>query len=267
MASGGRRRSDVAVYVGLGGTRLAARNDVLTRWLALLFFMGCGSSPGIGDSGTTTGQLFDVCQSVSDCSIGYQCYCGVCTKACNASRECSAGATCGASPLMYDCEDFSTSGCVIECSIDTDCKTLGQAAVCTGGLCRRPTLVTVVDGGVLTCAERTSQISAAVQATLGPVVASADRTCTTDGDCTEFRMGASCYLGGCGGVDVSMAGAATILAAVKAFDEQNCGAFVEAGCAFAGGITNCPAEGFPTCIAGQCQDSLLASRPIDAGSQ
>jgi hypothetical protein len=249
------------------------------RWssvaLACLVAAGCGSvtplkpEGGAGGSGaelTGRGKLFDVCSEDTDCSAGLSCTCGICTKPCTASNECAAPATCPAlSPIMYDCQNLSTAGCLIRCTADADCKTVGPTALCTGGLCRRPTLITIVDGGVLTCAERTAQISSEVRATLTPVIANADRSCTVDADCTRVGTGTSCYLGGCGGVDVSMSGAAAIASTLKAIEKQYCGAFWEAGCAFSGGIIHCPAEGFPTCVAGQCQDSLRII-PSDAGS-
>jgi hypothetical protein len=233
----------------------------------VLILAGCGGSASpLQSDGAARGQPFDVCIGASDCSPPLECICGICAKPCTTSNVCAAPATCPAlTPITYDCQSLSTDACLITCSTDTECKTLGPTALCTGGLCRRPSLVTIVDGSVLTCAERTEQISADFQATLGPVINNADRSCTVDADCTSVGIGASCYLGGCGGVDVSLVGAATISTALKALAEQDCGAFVEAGCAFAGGIINCPAEGYPTCIAGQCQDSLRIT-PSDAGS-
>jgi hypothetical protein len=256
--------------VSCRGTRLAVTDAM--RWpssrasLVFLIVAGCGSSSAVNPDGAARGQAFDVCAAASDCSAGLGCICGICTKPCTASNECAAPATCPAlTPDKYDCQDRSKDACLITCSNDTDCKTLGSTAVCTGGLCRRPTLVTVVDGGVLTCAERTAQISSEVQATLSPVIANADRTCKVDADCTQVGIGASCYLGGCGGVDVSSVGSASIMDALKAIEIQDCRAFVAAGCAFSGGIINCPAEGFPTCVSGRCQDSLSIT-PSDAGS-
>ncbi len=205
-------------------------------------------------------QPFDVCRSTSECSTGYECYCGVCTKACATSNDCAAGATCPLLiPTMYNCAgtELSHLDCVIQCSADADCKALGATALCTGGLCRRPTLITATDGGgILTCGERMALISAEVQAKLTPVVDGADRSCKVDGDCVVAGIGNACYESGCAYVDVSMAGAATIKAASKAFEDEDCAAFTKAGCVLPVGIFSCPVEGFPTCIAGQCQDSL-----------
>ncbi len=268
LTAAGFRREARKFEVGRG-TPLAASGAM--RWsLAVLFVAGCGSgSPLKPDGGTVTAieppsdksaQPFDVCLGATDCYTGYECYCGVCTKACATSNDCTAGATCPLlSPFMYNCAgtDQSHLDCVIQCSADADCKALGATALCTGGLCRRPTLVTSTDGGgTLTCAERTAQISAEVQATLGPVFDGADRSCKVDGDCVAVGIGNACYESGCGYVDVSMVGAATITAASKAFEDKDCPTFTKAGCVLPIGIYNCPVEGFPACVAGRCQDSI-----------
>ena len=241
------------------------------RWLVVVLLVaGCGSgSPLEPDGGTVTAtkpesdkssQPFDVCLGASDCSAGYECYCGVCTKACDTSNDCTAGATCSVlSPFMYNCPGPAPShlDCVIQCSADVECAALGSTALCTGGLCRRPTLVTAADGGGMpTCAERTAQMTEEVQATLGPIGDGADRSCQSDADCVAVGIGTACYQSGCGYFDVSMAGAATIKAATMAFEDKDCAAFIEAGCVLPVGIYSCPAEGFPKCVAGKCQDSL-----------
>jgi hypothetical protein len=105
---------------------------------------GCGSGApleisDVGDSSSlgaamsaTRGQAFDVCVNASGCSNGYQCFCGICTKACSAPQECSrlgAGATCPeAIPLTSACQGPLALGCVIPCADDGDCTALGLGA-------------------------------------------------------------------------------------------------------------------------------------------
>jgi hypothetical protein len=218
-----------------------------------------GSAGATGAAGTMTksahgGKLFDVCVGVSGCSPGLECFCGICTKPCMAPSSCvglAHGATCPtttpwtsactAPPLLAEC--------VIECSTDGDCGALGPTAVCTRGWCRRPLLVTVTGGAVLTCADR----EAAMKARLDPVVASADRSCMTDADCIRASLVNSCYGSGCTGVSVSAAGAATIAAELTALQNQDCDAAFRAGCVGEGN-TRCPEQGFPACVAGSCQE-------------
>lgn len=155
-------------------------------------------------------------------------------------------------PLTSACvEPPVTAVCVIACSTDGDCGALGPAAVCTVGWCRRPLLVSSVGGSATTCADRAAEM----KAMLDPVVARADRSCETSADCVRAPLGNSCFGDGCSGVDVSNAGAATIAAELTTLQSQDCDAAFAAGCV-GPGTTNCPEEGVPACVAGQCGAAL-----------
>jgi hypothetical protein len=223
---------------------------------------GAASEPGTagatGTGGTTTssgaGKFSDVCLVQADCSTGLSCICGICSMPCK-PESCTrlpVVATCPtALPSTSACVD-PTAICVVECMTDGDCRSigLGPTAVCTVGWCRRPQLVTIEDGGVITCADRMAEM----KAQLDPIVASADRACMTDADCVLAPLGNACYGDGCGGVPVSMAGAATIAAELATLQNQSCDAAFRAGCVGAG-RTNCPNEGYATCVANQCQNN------------
>lgn len=143
----------------------------------------------------------------------------------------------------------ASTDCEIECMTDGDCSALGPTGVCTAGSCRRPLLVTVVDGNVLTCADRIAQM----RAKLDPVVASADRSCMTNTDCVLAPLGNGCYGDGCSGAAVNVDGAAAIAKELTTLN-QGCDAAFRAGCVGVG-HTNCPYEGTSTCVAGQCQNT------------
>jgi hypothetical protein len=214
-----------------------------------------GTAGATGSGGTTTasgaGRFSDVCLVPADCSRGLECYCGICSTPCmpGGCTGLPVVATCPSSiPLTSACVEPVGSDCVIECSTDGDCRSLGPTAVCTVGWCRRPLLVTTEDGGVVTCADRMAEM----KAQLDPIVARADRACMTDADCVRAYLGNTCFGDGCSGVAVSAAGAATIAAELATLQEQDCDAAFRAGCVGVG-ITSCPAEFNPACVANQCQ--------------
>jgi hypothetical protein len=216
-----------------------------------------GTAGASGSGGTTTasgaGKFFDVCLVQADCYTGLSCICGICSTPCDPGTctRLPVGATCPTYlPSTSACLVPTTAICVIECSTDGDCRSLGPTAVCTAGWCRRPLLVTVVDGGVLTCADR----AANMEALLDPAIASADRSCMTDADCVLAPTGNECFGGGCGGVPVSMAGAAKIKAELGTLQNQDCDAVLRAGCV-GPGLIRCPDGGYATCVAGQCQNN------------
>jgi hypothetical protein len=216
-----------------------------------------GSAGVTGSGGTTMvsggGKLFDVCLDASGCSAGLECYCGICSTPCmpGGCTGLPVVATCpNTVPWTSACTGLPLqSECAIECTTDADCSTLGSTGVCTAGWCRRPLLVTVVDGGVLTCADRMAEM----QAKLDPVVASADRSCKTNADCIQARLWNSCYGDGCGGVAVTAAGAAAIAYELNVLQAQECDSAFRSGCVGVG-ATRCPEEGGPACVAGQCQE-------------
>jgi hypothetical protein len=269
--------SDTLVTV-LGSANNVNRVGSRLPCLALAWLVavgdGCGSSAPLevrdgGDSDVmgvampaTGNHPFDVCLNGSGCADGYQCFCGICTKACSAPQECSrlgAGATCPATvPLTSACREPLNLGCVIPCVGDGDCTALGlgATAVCTAGWCRRPLLVTMSNGAVVSCADR----AAAMKATIDPLVADADRSCTTDADCARAYLGNACFGDGCSGVYVSQASAMALSAQQMKLQDQNCDASFKAGCV-GPGLTHCPLRGFPVCVAGLCQDSIHGIPP------
>ncbi|HEX4475352.1 MAG TPA: hypothetical protein VH142_09765, partial [Polyangiaceae bacterium] len=224
-----------------------------------------------GDAGTTgTGSHFlDVCLAASDCSNGYTCDCGVCTKACTATSDCSGlapGATCATSvPVTSLCELTSSiqSPCVIECTTDGDCSGLGSTAVCSAGWCRRPSIVTTSDGAVVTCDDRAAALRAMLDPIVGSALLSADTSCKVDQDCTTVSLSNACYGDGCDGAYVSQRGATTVSAELAKLQAQQCDTVFKAGCVGPGPI-NCPAFPNAGCVNGTCQGMGLTTGPVDA---
>ena len=221
-----------------------------------------GAAGATGAGGATmvsgAGKFSDVCLVQADCSTGLSCICGICSTPCepDSCTRLPVVATCPASlPSTSACVE-PTAICVVECSTDGDCRSLGPTGVCTAGWCRRPLLVTTDDGGVVTCADRAAEI----KARLDPIVASADRSCKTDTDCVQAPLGGSCYGDGCSLAIVSAAGAAAIAAELAVLEGEYCDAAFRAGCV-GPGIENCPAEANPACVANQCQASSLFGPP------
>jgi hypothetical protein len=215
-----------------------------------------GSAGATGSGGTTMvsgrGKLFDVCLVQSDCSAGLECYCGICT------TPCMPGG-CTGLPIVATCPDTVPwtsactglplqSECAIECLADSDCRELGPTGVCTAGWCRRPLLVSIVNGSVVTCADRTADM----KAQLDPIVASADRVCMTDADCVQAPLWNACYGDGCGGAAVNASGASAIAAELTTLQNQGCDAAFRAGCVGVG-TSRCPEEGGPACVANECK--------------
>ena len=154
------------------------------------------------------------------------------------------------------------SACVIECTIDGDCSVLGSTAVCSAGWCRRPSIVTKSDGAVVTCDDR----AAATKAVLDPIVASADRSCNVDRDCTLVSLSNDCYGTPCQKVYVSQSGGAAISAELTTLENQQCDTAFKAGCVGAGEV-NCPNEPDPACVNGECTSSFgTTTGPVDAGT-
>ena len=221
---------------------------------------GAAVSGGTMTTTSVGGKLFDVCVDASDCSDGLEeCYCGICATSCMTDSWCegfpasgAASSTCATTiPWTSACKAAPLeSVCAILCTTDGDCSALGPTGVCTAGWCRRPLLVTVADGRVVTCADRAAEM----KAQLDPIVAGADRACMTDTDCVRAYLGNSCFGDGCSGVAVSMTGSASITAELETLQNQDCDAAFKAGCVGVG-TTNCPSEGIPACVANQCQIS------------
>jgi hypothetical protein len=214
---------------------------------------GATGAAGIMSMSFPGGHLFDVCVGTSGCLDALECFCGFCSRQCPADGcgGLATGASCSAGfPSSATCLEAPGSECVTRCFSDSDCGVLGPTAVCTVGWCRRPLLVSVSDGHVLTCADR----AAAMKARLDPVVAKADRSCLTDANCVLAPLGNSCYGSGCDAVPVSAVGADAIAAELATLN-QDCDAVFRAGCVGAG-RQNCGLLVAPTCVAGTCQERL-----------
>src|SRR5215467_11839587 len=85
----------------------------------LLVAVACGDGPQAGVDGQT--HWLGECHESVECRAGLTCLCGVCTRACESTSECSglgANATCAEpSAVALDCRDHEPSGglCVAEC--------------------------------------------------------------------------------------------------------------------------------------------------------
>jgi len=117
------------------------------RWLWLCAtLLGCQPSPETPQAGSES-HFLATCNA--SCADGFDCLCGVCTKACSDSASCSAiypAATCvdvASRPETSRCEDTSVPAfCDVACAADTDCSGLGGGFACSGGFCRQRPLAT-----------------------------------------------------------------------------------------------------------------------------
>jgi hypothetical protein len=253
---------------GIAGATGSAGTTYVTGTAGATNVTGTAGATGAGGMTTTSagGKLFDVCLDASGCSGGLlQCYCGICTTPCMTDSWCAGfPASAAASSTCPDTIPWTSacigsplqSMCAIECMIDSDCLALGPTGVCSAGWCRRPLLVTVADGAVVTCTDRAAEM----KAKLDPVVASADRACMNNADCVLAPLGNACYGDGCSSVAVTTEGAATIEAELKILQDQHCDAAFRAGCVGPGHV-NCPGEGPPVCVNNQCQPNTLPLSP------
>jgi len=91
----------------------------------LVLFAACGkSSSGGGDSET---NWMKQCQTQSDCGPGTSCFCGMCSKACAATSDCSglgARANCASPGDVPGCAASAQPAgvCVASCSSSLDCS-------------------------------------------------------------------------------------------------------------------------------------------------
>jgi polyhydroxybutyrate depolymerase len=128
----------------------------VTAWAILLTF-GCRGSNGDPQTGSETHFLVH-CENT--CALGLTCLCGVCSRACSNSDECSAlasGATCvpvASRPPGAACANAPTpSFCDLACGVDADCAGLTGGHRCLGGYCRLPP-----DGGAAAVCPATSLV-------------------------------------------------------------------------------------------------------------
>lgn len=109
---------------------------------ALLAAVACSDAQGSDINGET--HFLKLCQDdAAACGSGLACLCGVCTRACEASSDCSAfpaaecvTPTAPASPAA--CGSEPVSRCDVRCDADSDCRVLTSAHRCEAGFCRAP---------------------------------------------------------------------------------------------------------------------------------
>lgn len=137
-------------------------------------------SPSVG---TNTNWL-KPCSASSDCSGSGACSCGVCTRACTDSTDCStlgAGVSCAKVGESMCGAGASGSVCLSECRGDDDCAMLAD------GSCRAGHCVAVgqsnVDGGQVDAGRSLTRTGAEVQ------IPGSYRSCTTHADCMLVETG------------------------------------------------------------------------------
>jgi hypothetical protein len=207
--------------------------------LALIVSAACGGkSTQAGGSNT---NWFATCSATAECGSGLECWCGICTSTC--ATECASGpaaATCEMPPAS--CTDPSKkSACAMRCTNDAACKSLGADATCSGSVCRKGS----GSSGKVSCDDSSAEAYRRVQA----LIPTADQSCTSTADCTEFP-GVSCRDACSIGV-VSKAGAAALGTELAAIEKEVCEPFAAAGCVAT--IPPCVFPGTPTCVAGKCE--------------
>jgi hypothetical protein len=196
-------------------------------------------------AGGSNTNWFATCSSSAECGSGLECWCGICTSPC--ATECATGpaaATCESPPPA--CADPSKkSACAISCTKDAECKSLGADATCTGSVCRKGKSG---GGGKVDCESSSSE----AYDRLSALQSTADQSCTSTADCTEFP-GVSCR-NHCSIGTVSKTGAAALTPQLDAIEEEICKPFAASGCK----VTEppCAFPGNPTCVAGKCQHAL-----------
>jgi hypothetical protein len=123
------------------------------------------------------------------------------------------------------CDPFFAAGC--QTPVYFGCN-LGDP-ICSNGSCENSGGILGngknPDGGAATCDELTSQLGRRVEVH----AQIADRTCTTDDDCTVAGLDFRCYHA-CGSGPLSKAGAAALATELTALETEFCPAFEGAGC-------------------------------------
>jgi len=128
------------------------------------------------------------------------------------------------------------------------------AAACAGITSQSGSNGIDADGATLTCADRTAGMASRLQT----VMNRADRSCTTDADCSVAGADNGCYHS-CSTLAVGVAGAAEIGAELAAMDQESCDEFASAGCTSP--IPRCVTPGNTTCFQGSCR--FAAELPLD----
>jgi hypothetical protein len=109
---------------------------VITAGLALIA-LGCAKSTESSDIGTNTNWM-RTCDTSSDCEGNDACLCGVCTRACSESAECStvhAATSCEVlSETACGAQSAVSSACLQGCDSNGNCTSLEDGR-CIAGLC------------------------------------------------------------------------------------------------------------------------------------
>lgn len=120
--------------------RTTATSHCIVLALAIAAFV---SGSACGSLGTRTGSETNFLTSCDgSCDDGLSCICGVCTRSCSATDECTelaAGAACvtetDAAPSLA-CGERDAAVCDRSCENDGDCDSLGSTFHCQDGFCR-----------------------------------------------------------------------------------------------------------------------------------
>jgi hypothetical protein len=209
---------------------------------------------GTTEAARSEDRWLDVCRKDADCASGMICECGVCSKHCSKDLDCmmlSASAVCATSiPATSLCDDRKKLEplCVIECTSNSSCGALGERGVCSSEWCRRASADSVVDGGLLDCADQRELIRDALQ----PLIDRADRTCNSDSDCQRVTLSNACFGDGCSGEYASRAAAEQLSDMLAALEDEHCPKAFEAGCTGPSRVS-CPLQHTPKCVASSCQ--------------
>lgn len=117
------------------GLRERARRSVWACAIALGAVMACGKVEPV-----QSGETHFLAYCSETCQGGYDCVCGVCTRACESNAECASepGAATCMEPSDRICE-VATRSCDKGCARDADCVSLGYSARCVSGVCRKGT--------------------------------------------------------------------------------------------------------------------------------
>lgn len=102
---------------------------------ALLAAVACSEAQGSDINGET--HFLKTCDGDSACGSGLTCLCGVCSRACDMSADCSAfpSAEC---VLPETCSVEPVPRCDVRCTGNSDCGVLTSAHRCEAGFCRIP---------------------------------------------------------------------------------------------------------------------------------
>lgn len=228
-------------------------------------------SSGITDGGTRT------CESrISEATQAFQAAVDSADRSCRTSADCDRVAVgrCGFSGCsLYPVSNVGASEAMAtERSINNAICTPGRAAGCfsdSGAFINCPVIpagppacvagkctddATLVEGGSLTCDERTAEITQRRTALL----ATLDLTCQRDADCviTDFvRCVSQC------GTLATTADVAALASQVSALEADLCTPFTDAGCTAP--PLPCPFPGTAACVKGQC--ALMPPGAMDGG--